>query len=162
MHIANFASLSFDKSDLWIIVGTVVACLVAYMLLNKLPALGFDAERFWQHFPALSLLFLFVFLIFVALHMIHHAADDGAISWIENLVSQIFSGLTIALGVAKIAQAASNGNGNGSSQPPAAIVAPSATAAPGGALASEFGSCKNHAHTYAHKKAGDCVDWKAQ
>jgi high-affinity Fe2+/Pb2+ permease len=145
-------SFNFDKSDLWIVVGTAAACLVAYMLLNKLSTLGFDAERFWQHFPALSLLFLFVFLIFVALHMIHHQADDGALSWIENLVSQIFSGLTIALGVAKVAQAV-NGKSNGDNGAPATPpVTPSL----------QLGTCRTPGHNFAHVKTPDCVDWKAQ
>jgi high-affinity Fe2+/Pb2+ permease len=145
-------SFNFDKSDLWIVVGTAAACLVAYMLLNKLSSLGFDAERFWQHFPALSLLFLFVFLIFVALHMIHHQADDGALSWIENLVSQIFSGLTIALGVAKVAQAV-NGKNNGDNGTP---VPPPLTPPP------QLGLCRTPGHNFAHVKTPDCVDWKSQ
>jgi hypothetical protein len=148
-------SFNFDKSDLWIVLGTAVACLVAYMLLNKLSALGFDAERFWQHFPALSLLFLFVFLIFVALHMIHHQADDGALSWIENLVSQIFSGLTIALGVAKVAQMA-NGKTNGDNGAPAPPPPTPSTPAP------QLGLCRSPGHNFAHVKTPDCVDWKAQ
>jgi predicted tellurium resistance membrane protein TerC len=96
------ASISFDKGDIWIVIASVLFTLVVFRI-KKFPT-PMNSDHFWRNFPSFVLLFLFVFLILVALHMIHHGVDQGSISWIQNLVSQIFSGLTIALGVARAMQ----------------------------------------------------------
>lgn len=45
-----------------------------------------------NHWEKLALIMLFIFMVFVEVHLIHHG-DDSAREWGETLASQILSGV---------------------------------------------------------------------
>lgn len=110
--ISSFISL-FDKADVYVVL--FVVCLVSGAALYIRSGRHGSWDHFWQNFDKILAVGLFVFVLAVMLHILHHGGDQASLQWIENLTGQIWSSIAILLGVAKMLQrqADKNGNGNG-------------------------------------------------
>lgn len=61
-----------------------------------------------QNFDKLLMSGLFLFMIGVLIHVVHHGSDAGTISWLENTVGQILAALLTLVVSKQLAQRATD------------------------------------------------------
>lgn len=101
---------TFDKADLYVIAFSLVIGLGTVFYLRS--GRNGSWDHFWQNFDKILAVFIFVIVLGVLLHMLHHGSDNASLQWIENLAGQIWSSIAILLGVAKLMQRQADKNGN--------------------------------------------------
>lgn len=105
---------AFDRSDLYVILFSIIFTLVVVLLMRK-PIQPGGWDHFWQNFDKLLAVFLFGGVLLFLMHLIHHGQDAASVQWAENLVGQIWSSIAILLGVAKVLNRMEDKNKNADS-----------------------------------------------
>jgi hypothetical protein len=69
-------------------------------------------DRFWHNLDKFLAIFLFLIVLGVAVHMLHHNSDSGSITWIEGIVGQLLTAITTLLGISRLLPRIKDGNGS--------------------------------------------------
>ena len=103
----------------WLFVAAFVVILaleliIVFAMKQRFPSFQSPVswDRFWQNLDKFLAIFLFLIVLSVAVHMLHHDANSSSITWIEGIVGQLMTAITTLLGISKFMQRTKDGNGS--------------------------------------------------